>query len=73
MFLSILVLVFIFVVALFFDDIQFDGIESNYFQFSSTFFTRHYFALIGVQVHMDISITVRASSGRHCFILPTGK
>jgi hypothetical protein len=67
---SVLVLVFVFVVSFFFDDVQFDGIESNNFQFSSALFTRHNFALVRVQIHMDISITFRASSGRHVFFLP---
>ena len=68
--LLVLVLIFVFVVSFFFDDVQFDGIESNYFQFSSALFTRHNFALVRVQINVDISITFRASSGRHCFFLP---
>jgi len=70
---SILVFVFVFVVTLFFDNIQFDWIESNYLEFSSTFFTRHYVALVRVQINMNISITLRASSGRHFFFLPPQK
>lgn len=65
--MSIFVFVFVFVVAVLFNDIQLDGIEPNDFQISSTFFTRHYFALVRVQINMDISITFRASSGRHLF------
>lgn len=66
---SIFVFVLVFVVTLFYD-VQFDGIESNNFQFSSTFLTRHYFALVRVQINVDISIAFRASSGRHSLILP---
>ena len=67
---SVLVVVLVFLVSLFFDNVQLDGIESNYFQFRSTLFTRHNFALVRVQIHVNISITFRASSGRHCFFLP---
>ena len=66
----ILVFVLVFVESLFFDNIQLDRIESNYFKLGSTFFTSHNFALVCVQINVNISITVRASSGRHCFILP---
>ena len=64
---SVLVFVFVFVEALFFNNIQFDRIESDHLQIGSTFFTRHYFALVRVQINMNISITFRASSGRHLF------
>ena len=67
---SILVLVFVFVVRFLFDDVQFDRIESNYLQFRSTLFTSNDFALVRVQINVNISITFRASSGRHCFFLP---
>ena len=67
---SVFVFVLVFVVTLFFNDIQFDGIESNNLQFRSTFLTANYFALVRVQINVDISIAFRASSGRHSLILP---
>ena len=67
---SVLIFVFVFVVSLFFDNIQFDWIESHYFKLSSTFFASHNFALVRVQINVNISITFRASSGRHFFFLP---
>ena len=67
---SVLIFVFVFVVTLFFDNIEFDRIESNYFKLSSTLFTSHNFALVRVQINVNISITLRASSGRHFFFLP---
>ncbi len=67
---SIFVFVLVFVYTFFFYNVQFDGIESNNLQFRSTFFTRHYFALVRVQINVDISIAFRASSGRHSLILP---
>ena len=66
----VFVFVLVFVVTLFFYDVQFDGIESNNLQFRSTFFTANYFALVRVQINVDISIAFRASSGRHSLILP---
>ena len=66
----VLVFVLVFVVAFFFHDVQFNGIEPNYFEVCPTLFTRHYFALVRVQINMDISVAFRASSGRHCFFLP---
>jgi len=68
--MSVLVFILVFVVTLFFDNIQFDRIESNYFKLGSTFFAANYFALVRVQINVNISITLRASSGRHCLILP---
>ena len=70
---SVFVFVLVFVVTLLFDDVQLDGIESHDFQVSPTFFTRHYFALVRVQINMDISIAFRASSGRHFFFLPRNR
>ena len=67
---SVLVFVLVFVETFLFDNVQFDGIESNYFEFCPTLFTRHNFALVRVQINVNISITFRASSGRHCFFLP---
>ena len=68
--ISVFVLVLVFVQTLLFHDVQLDGIESNNFQVSPTFFTRHYFALVRVQINVDISIAFRASSGRHFLFLP---
>ena len=68
--ISVFVFVLVFVHPLFFYDIQFDRIEAHDLQFCSTLFTRHYFALVRVQIDVDISITFRASSGRHSLILP---
>gem|GEM_PF-3220759 len=67
---SIFVLVLVFVVAFLFYNVQLDGIESHHFEVCPTFLARHYFALVCVQIHVDISITFRASSGRHSFFLP---
>jgi len=66
----VFVLVLVFVVTFFFNDVQFDGIETNNLQFRSTFLTANYFALVRVQINVDISIAFRASSGRHSLILP---
>jgi len=65
--MSVLVFVFVLVVAFLFNDVQLDGIETHYLQIRSALFTRHYFALVRVQIYMDISIAFRASSGRHLF------
>src|SRR5574338_460250 len=67
---SVFVFVLVFVVTFFFYDIQFNRIESHDLKFRSTFLTTHDFALVRVQIHMDISIAFRASSGRHSLILP---
>ena len=67
---SVFVFVLVFVVTFFFYDIQFDWIESHDLKFSPTFFTSNYFALVRVQIDVDISIAFRASSGRHSLILP---
>jgi hypothetical protein len=67
---SVFVFVLVFVETLFFYSIQFDRIESHDLKFCSTFFTTHDFALVRVQINVDISITFRASSGRHSLILP---
>jgi len=67
---SVFVLVLVFVVAFFFNNVQLDRIESHNLEVCSTLLTRHYFALVRVQIHVDISITFRASSGRHSFFLP---
>lgn len=67
---SVFVFVLVFVVAFFFHDVQFNGIEPDYFEVCPTLFTRHYFTLVRVQIDVNISITFRASSGRHCFFLP---
>lgn len=67
---SVIVFVLVFVESFLFHNVQFDGIESNNFEFCPTLFTRHYFALVRVQIDVNISITFRASSGRHSFFLP---
>src|SRR6185369_9183718 len=67
---SVFVFVLVFVETLFFYNIQFNRIEAHDLQFCSTLFTRHYFALVRVQIDVDISIAFRASSGRHSLILP---
>lgn len=67
---SVFVFVFVLVDTLLFNDVQLDGIETYDFEFRSTLFTRHNFALVRVQINVDISITFRASSGRHCLFLP---
>ena len=66
----IFVLVLVFVVAFFFYNVQLDRIESHDFKVGSTLLARHYFALVRVQIDVDISIAFRASSGRHSFFLP---
>ena len=70
---SVFVFVLVFVVTLLFHNVQLDGIESHDFQISSTLFTRHYFALVRVQINVDIGITFRASSCRHSFFLPRNR
>jgi hypothetical protein len=67
---SVFVFVLVFLQTLFFYNIQFNRIEAHDLQFCSTLFTRHDFALVRVQIYMDISIAFRASSGRHSLILP---
>jgi len=64
-----LVLVLVFVIVLFFDDIQLNGIETHDFQTSPAFVARNDIALVCVQINMDISITFRASSCRHLLYL----
>jgi len=66
----VFVFVLVFVVTLLFYNVQLDRIETNNLEISSTLFTRHNFALVRVQINMDISITFRARSGRHCLFLP---
>ncbi len=70
--MSLLLELFVFIILVevfFFDDVQFDGIESNYFQLSSTLFARNCVALVRVRINMDIGIAIGACSGRH-FVLP---
>jgi len=67
---SVFVFVLVFVVTLLLYNVQLDRIETNNLEISSTFFTRHNFALVRVQINVDIGITFRAGSGRHCLFLP---
>jgi len=70
MYALILVFVLVFVVTLFFHNVLIVWIQSHYFELRSTLFTINDFALVRVQIYVNISITLRASSGRHCFFLP---
>ena len=62
--LSELVLVLVFVVV-FFDNIQFDGIEADDFQLNSTLFTINYLAFVRVSIDVNVSFAFRTCSGRH--------
>ena len=50
MYALILVFVLVFVVTLFFHNVQLDGIQSHYFELRSTLFTINDFALVRVQI-----------------------
>ena len=58
----ILVLVF---VEVFFDNVQFDGIEADDFQLNSTLFTINYLAFVRVGIDMNVGFAFGTCSGRH--------
>ncbi len=58
----ILVLVF---VEVFFDNVQFDGIEADDFQLNSTLFTVNYLAFVRVGIDVHVSFAFGTCSGRH--------
>jgi len=58
--------VFVFVlVVIFFNNIEFDGIEADDLQIGSALFTRENIALVRVGIDMDIGIALGTCSGRH--------
>jgi len=59
-----LVLVLVFVVV-FFDNVQFDGIEADDFQLNSTLFTINYLAFVRVGIDVHVSFAFGTCSGRH--------
>jgi hypothetical protein len=62
---------FVFVIVIvqifFFNDIQFDRVETYYFELDPTFLTGNTFAFIRICIHMDVSFTLRTCSSRHFF------
>ena len=66
---SEIVVVLVIIQVFFFNNVQFDWIQTHYFQGCSAFVTRNRFALIRVHIHVDIGIAFRASSCRHFFYL----
>src|SRR5215471_13253455 len=65
-FVSIFILVFVFVVILFLNNIQLDWIETDDLQLHSTFFAFHRLAFVGICINMDVGFTFGTGSGRHC-------
>jgi len=63
---SIFVLIFVFVVILFLNNIQFDWIEADDLQLHSTFLAFHGLAFIGISINVDVGFTFGTCSGRHC-------
>ena len=59
-----LVLVLVFVVV-FFDNVQFDGIEADDFKLNSTLFTINYLAFVRVGIDMNVGFAFGTCSGRH--------
>ena len=59
-----LVLILVFVVV-FFDNVQFDGIEADDFQLNSTLFTVNYLAFVRVGIDVNVSFAFGTCSGRH--------
>ena len=55
---------------LFHSHIQFDWVETNYLQLSAAVRAFDSVALVGVFVHLDFSITFRASPSWHLVIPP---
>ena len=66
---SILVLVFIFVVVLFFDDIQLDGIQANNLKLKPALFTFDDLAFVDVGIDVHIGFAFWATSSRHLIYL----
>ena len=63
-----LVLILVFVVV-FFDNVQFDGIEADDFQLNSTLFTINYLAFVRVGIDVNVSFAFGTCSGRHfCYL-----
>ena len=63
-----LILVFVLVV-IFFNDIQFDRVESDELQIGSAFLARKDIALICVRIDVDIRVAFGACSGWHFLYL----
>jgi hypothetical protein len=62
---SILIVIVVIVELLFLDDIEFDGIQANNLQLDSTLFAINHFALVHVNLHVNVGIAFWARSGRH--------
>jgi len=59
-----LILILVFVVV-FFDNVQFDGIEADDFQLNSALFTINYLAFVRVGIDVNVSFAFGTCSGRH--------
>ena len=66
---SLLKLVFVFIIVeiVFFNDVQLDWIESDYFKLGTAFLAGNAFAFIRVRINVDIRITLGTCSSRHFF------
>jgi hypothetical protein len=62
---SKLIVVIIVVHSLFFNEVEFDGIEADNFQLHAALFTIDNLAFIRFDVDMDIAFTFGTRSGRH--------
>ena len=63
--LLVFVLVIIVVDIFFFNDVQFDWIQSYNFELDTTFFAIHRFAFVHIRIDMNFGFTFWARSGRH--------
>ena len=68
---SVLIFVFVFVVIIFLDDVQFNRIEAHDLQLNSTLFAFDHLAFVRVSIDMDFGFAFRTRSGRHLVYLQT--
>lgn len=60
-----LVIFVVIVVIFFFNDVQFDWVQSYNFELESTFFAIHRLAFVHIRIDVNFGFTFRARSGRH--------
>ncbi len=66
---SIFIVIVVIVELLFFDDIEFNGIQANNLQLDTTLFAINHFAFVHVGLHVNIGVAFWARSGRHvCYL-----
>jgi len=63
------ILVVVIVERFFLDQVQLDRIETDHFELNPTLFTIHRLAFVHVKINVDVGVTFRTRSGRHCFYL----